>query len=251
MFYRCAGGKEQLQIDGQDQPETTAGTLAAAIIQTTKDLHVEAAAVRRLTAWTERTIGEGERVAPGAAGKALRAIQAQLREWFERGRFQWQPNYSRLDPHDGPTDALSSPSGRRLLRAIEWRGPDVVAATLPEAAVLLSALYGVLNESLVACIKCGRLTVIAPSAAKRRACPKCGARRRDHLAPSVLKEHTRAYDRVRNSPRLRTRPEEQNRLWRAIAEARDANQRGKISAPEAVKRIQEIVPIGPRGRPRR
>jgi DNA-directed RNA polymerase subunit RPC12/RpoP len=249
MLYRCVDGKEQLQIAGKDQPEATAGTLAAAIIQTTNGLRVEAA-VRRLTVWADQTLDDREKVAPMAAGKALRAIQAQLRDWFEDGRLQWKPEYSELDPHDGPTGALSSPSGRRLLRAIEWRGPDVVEVTLPESVVLLSAVYGVLNKTLVACVKCGRLTVIAPNAAKRRACPGCGARRRDRLAPSVQKEYTRAYDRVRNSPRLRTRPEEQNRLWREIGDVRDANQNGKLSAPEAVKRIREIVPIGPRGRPR-
>jgi hypothetical protein len=250
MLIECLGSTERLQRDSRDPIDEVAGTLAASILRTVNDgPRQSAASLARLTRWAEASMGEGANVAPRTASKALEAIRAQLRDWFEQGRVEWGPDYSDLDPHHGPTAVLSTAAGRRLIDAIEWRGLGVVRAATAEAAVLVSALHGAMSGTLVGCVACGRLTTISPKQSKRRKCVGCGARRRDRLAPSVMREYALAYDRIRKMHR--SRPDERSRLSREIARLRDANQRGSLTAVDAVAQIRAAVPTGPRGRPRR
>jgi hypothetical protein len=236
---------ERLWFEAQDEPEDPqpAGALAVSILGTlAPNRRQQDAAVRRLS---KRTDGLCRGLPPKrGAADSLVLIAEQIRVWSERRRVTWTGAYGEDDPDDGPTDVLSNAQARRLLRGIEWRGPDVIRVTSPEAAVFLSALYGAKRGTLVGCLKCNRLSTVSRRQMKRRACPSCGARRRS-ASGRVIREYELAYDRVRKSRLL---PEQKQPLWKRIAEIRESNRCGKVSAADAIEQIRDTVPRGPRGR---
>jgi hypothetical protein len=244
LLYECSRSEERLRLGHTAGDAAPAGSLAAHILGTTRpDARQRVAAARRLADWTRRIADEDW---PPPSAEALALISQQLAEWFDDGRVRWAAEYSDLDPHEGPTDMLSTPVGRHLLQAIEWRGFDVMRVS-PEAAVLLSAYYGAIRHTLVGCRRCGHLTVLSRRQAKRRQCPSCGARRRS-AADSVIRESALAYDRIRK--RHRSRPDERHRLTHEIEKIREDNRCGKLSAKAAVHQILATTPPSPRGRPR-
>jgi hypothetical protein len=245
---------ERLWFEVRDEPDAPqpAGSLAVSILRTwALSKRRQDAAVRRLTNRVRR--GHGAYPLKATTGDELALIAEQVQEWcaYRRGgapgqrtaRQTWKGSYSEDDPDDGPTAVLSNARARRLLRRIEWRGPDMVRVTSPEAAVLVSALYGIMRGTLVGCLKCRRLTTVSRRQRKQRACPVCGARRRP-ASERVIRECQLAYDRLRKSART---VERQQPFRKRLAEIRD---NGKISEAEAIEQIRSTVPRDPRGRHR-
>jgi hypothetical protein len=249
LLYECSRSGERLTVEGQDPPDPAPpGSFAATILQTVRPSRKQQdAAVTRLVSWLVRRLDEGHYRSYAKSADVLGLISTQLEEWSRRSRVRWSPAYSDLDPHEGPTSVLSTPDARRLLEAIEWRGPSVVRVTVPEAAVLLSGLYGMTRGTLVCCVGCHRLVTVLNRQAKRQQCPHCGARRRS-AAESVIREYELAYDRVRKV--YRSRPDDRARLSGELSRIREANRSGRLSAQAAVEQIRTLVPCGPRGRPR-